>query len=503
MANWFKNFTQFSINEVTEKDIALIEYPKIELGIHIAFKLGELGTFAGSVVIAPLVNALRTAKIQNASTKFGTIGLLSGICLAPLLEAIRLSDPNVTPESVEDRCYRLRYNKKQLFIDRSCALWGIIGYSLKGAKGMVLGIDVALVATILYNQFLWDRLDPKMKDRFNVKPEKNPRKHDPHVLLWVYWKGELQLFYGCQFCRHFGHVPFTERRICPFEWPKHSLLLNGVHHTPLIIASSSVEKGDEFISPWHDIPLFANQKNKIYNMVCEVPRWTNAKMEIATKEPLNPIHQDVKKGKPRFVDNCFPHHGYIWNYGALPQTWENPEHMDVNTKAFGDNDPIDVCELGQRVAKRGEVLQVKLLGVIALIDEGETDWKLLAIDVNDPMAKKLNDIEDVERVFRGYLSATQEWFRVYKIPAGKPANAFGFGGQFQNRELAEKVVEETHQFWKTLRTFPKHKDLWCGSDDTNISQEEASKIVNATDPLSPALDVDSAVDKWHFLVDSL
>ena len=24
----------------------------------------------------------------------------------------------------------------------------------------------------------------------------------------------------------------------------------------------------------------------------------------------------------RFVANCFPHHGYIWNYGAIPQTWE-------------------------------------------------------------------------------------------------------------------------------------------------------------------------------------
>jgi inorganic pyrophosphatase len=34
---------------------------------------------------------------------------------------------------------------------------------------------------------------------------------------------------------------------------------------------------------------------------------------------LNPIKQDVKKGKLRFVNNCFPHHGYIWNYGALPQ----------------------------------------------------------------------------------------------------------------------------------------------------------------------------------------
>lgn len=54
-------------------------------------------------------------------------------------------------------------------------------------------------------------------------------------------------------------------------------------------------------------------------MVVEVPRWTNAKMEINLKEPLNPIKQDVKNGKLRFVANCFPHHGYIWNYGALPQ----------------------------------------------------------------------------------------------------------------------------------------------------------------------------------------
>ncbi|CDW54029.1 DUF1757 domain containing protein [Trichuris trichiura] len=191
MANWFKNFTQFSIDEMKEKDVAFIEYPKIELGIHIAFKLGELGTFAGSVVIAPLVNALRTAKIQNAYTrvklcnkrnKFSSLLIaftFAGICLAPLLEAARLLDSNVTPESVEDRCYRLRYNKKQLFIDRSCALLGLIGFSLKGAKGMVFGIDAALVTTIFYNHFLWDRLDPKMKDRFNVKPEKNPRKHDP------------------------------------------------------------------------------------------------------------------------------------------------------------------------------------------------------------------------------------------------------------------------------------------------------------------------------------
>ena len=41
--------------------------------------------------------------------------------------------------------------------------------------------------------------------------------------------------------------------------------------------------------------------------------------QITKEEDLNPLKQDVKKGKVRFVKNCFPHHGYIWNYGALPQ----------------------------------------------------------------------------------------------------------------------------------------------------------------------------------------
>ena len=42
------------------------------------------------------------------------------------------------------------------------------------------------------------------------------------------------------------------------------------------------------------------------------------------------------------------------------------------------------------MAQRGEVKQVKLLGTLALIDEGETDWKILAIDVTDPLADQIN-----------------------------------------------------------------------------------------------------------------
>ena len=53
------------------------------------------------------------------------------------------------------------------------------------------------------------------------------------------------------------------------------------------------------------------------------------------------------------------------------QTWENPSHTHPNTGAKGDNDPLDVCEIGFRVGRRGEIKQVKVLGTLAMIDEGK------------------------------------------------------------------------------------------------------------------------------------
>ena len=35
-----------------------------------------------------------------------------------------------------------------------------------------------------------------------------------------------------------------------------------------------------YVSPFHDIPLYANDDKSVFNMVVEVPRWTNAKMEV-------------------------------------------------------------------------------------------------------------------------------------------------------------------------------------------------------------------------------
>jgi nucleosome-remodeling factor subunit len=241
-------------------------------------------------------------------------------------------------------------------------------------------------------------------------------------------------------------------------------------------------------------------------MVVEVPRWTNAKMEIATKDPLNPIKQDIKKGQLRYVANCFPHHGYIWNYGALPQTWENPNATDESTKCKGDNDPIDVCEIGAKIQPRGAVIQVKVLGCFALIDEGETDWKLLAVDVTDPMADKLNDINDIEKLMPGYLRATVEWFRIYKIPDGKPENQFAFNGEPKNAAFALNIIEETHKFWQELSQKQINNDggisLQRTSDPNspfNINPTDAEGIIKDNPEAGSPGPVDPMVDKWHYI----
>jgi nucleosome-remodeling factor subunit len=258
----------------------------------------------------------------------------------------------------------------------------------------------------------------------------------------------------------------------------------------------------QVVSPMHDIPMLAGEGE--YNMVVEVSRWSNAKIEIDLKTSLNPLKQDVKKGKLRYVANCFPHHGYIWNYGAIPQTWEDPNHTDGSTNCKGDNDPIDVCEIGQKVHPRGTVLKVKVLGVFAMIDEGETDWKVMCIDVTDPMAENLNDIHDIEKLMPGFLTATAEWFKIYKMPDGKPANEFAFDSKPKDREFAEGVIAQTHESWKKLMSGEIDGKGISLSNTTlgnshSIQAADAEAVVSQLSAATADEPLPADVNKWHYV----
>ena len=83
----------------------------------------------------------------------------------------------------------------------------------------------------------------------------------------------------------------------------------------------------------------------------------SAKTEINTKRSMNPIMQDLKNGELRFYGAPS-----MINYGAIPQTV-------------------------------GDVYQVKVFGAIALIDQGEMDWKVLGVNAEDPVCNQLRGLD--------------------------------------------------------------------------------------------------------------
>lgn len=62
-----------------------------------------------------------------------------------------------------------------------------------------------------------------------------------------------------------------------------------------------IEKDGVPVSPFHDIPLYANQEKTILNMIVEIPRWTNAKLEVSN--PSFPMSSKSRKG------SCLPPSG--------------------------------------------------------------------------------------------------------------------------------------------------------------------------------------------------
>ena len=57
------------------------------------------------------------------------------------------------------------------------------------------------------------------------------------------------------------------------------------------------------------------------------------------------------------------------------------------------------------------------------------------------------------RFLPGLLRATNEWFRIYKIPDGKPENNFAFNGIAKNRSYTMQVIEECHEVRIQTLTF--------------------------------------------------
>lgn len=202
------------------------------------------------------------------------------------------------------------------------------------------------------------------------------------------------------------------------------------------------------ISPWHDVPFTLGKDERgvpLLSFVCEIPRDTRDKVEIHKGVQYNDLRQDLyEDGSLRY----YMYSAAIINYGAIAQTWEDPDHLDEDTGLGGDNDPIDVLQLNEKPCVRGAIQRVRVLGGLALIDEDKTDWKLLVIDVDAKDAPAWHDISDIP-VKR--INELREWYRVYPKAEGKPENTYGLNERAVDAKHALSVASKTHELWAMLR----------------------------------------------------
>merc|ERR1712094_161708 len=98
--------------------------------------------------------------------------------------------------------------------------------------------------------------------------------------------------------------------------------------------------------------------------------------------------------------------------------------------------------IGSATLEMGGVYPVKIVGVMGMI----------AVNSKDPKFASVNDVADVEREFPGEIQKILEWFRDYKIPDGKPANAFGYDNKCMSAEFAMEIVDETNEFYNKLKS---------------------------------------------------
>ena len=158
-------------------------------------------------------------------------------------------------------------------------------------------------------------------------------------------------------------------------------------------------------------------------------------------------------------------HCFSPSLASLPQTWEDPNEVDRRTGCKGDNDPIDALEVSAGAEYRlapGQCVPVAVLGALGMIDEGETDWKVLTMRLDNPMLELLatadggHELEHIAHVVR-------EWFRVYKVPDGKGEASFADDERLLPSAQARGVILEAHESWQRLLTGKTNAEgLWIG-----------------------------------------
>ena len=193
-----------------------------------------------------------------------------------------------------------------------------------------------------------------------------------------------------------------------------------------LFACNSFNEIESYI---HDIEPISISGN--INAVIEIPSVTNDKFEVSKE--TGQIVQDIEDGLPRKIKYI----GYPGNYGMIPKTLLSP-------KTGGDGDPLDVIVLGEQLQK-GSVVEIKLIGILKMLDEGKMDDKLIGVMVNNSIFSSIDSFNELKKSYGGITNILEIWFANYK-----GSNKIIING-FDDEKTALKVFKTAHKDYKLNR----------------------------------------------------
>jgi len=171
-----------------------------------------------------------------------------------------------------------------------------------------------------------------------------------------------------------------------------------------------------------------------------------------------------------------------------------------------------ILKVGTRSVASGSVLPVRVLGVLAMIDSDETDWKVIVMDAAEAKSEGINTMEDLNAKRPGLSDAVRLFFRVYKVPSGKGENRFAYGGDYKDSQLAMDVIGFLHNQWKEMTHncsigstghqfgLFNSKNTKVDGSPCKITQQEARKEVESQPALKPSnAPMPGNLENWHFL----
>ncbi len=154
---------------------------------------------------------------------------------------------------------------------------------------------------------------------------------------------------------------------------------------------------------------------EVVNAIIEIPLECSMKYEY--DKQLHVFRLDRNLYSPVY---------YPGDYGFVPSTLGD------------DGDPLDVLVLVEKPSFPGCLMEVRPIGALDMIDQGEGDEKILCVGAANPRYK---DVRNYTDIFPHILEEIQHFFSIYKNLEGKKVEVNGW----RDAAFAQEVVTKAQQ----------------------------------------------------------